>query len=143
MSLPKTFMRSAMKLRELNNQDGWQIDEKFMDDNFLLQTETAQRLYHDHAEKMPIYGYHCHLSAEKTEKNRQYDNLGEIWMEGDHYKGHVKTIRTDTHRMMLHTGGFVELYDHSTPEKKFETVAGINFDLTDKLKSELTKKLNQ
>jgi glucuronate isomerase len=60
--------------------------KKFMDENFLLQTETAQRLYHDHAAKMPIYDYHCHLSAEEIAKDRQYNNLGEIWLEGDHYK---------------------------------------------------------
>ena len=35
--------------------------KKFMDENFLLQTETAQKLYHEHAAKMPIIDYHCHL----------------------------------------------------------------------------------
>ena len=60
--------------------------KKFMDENFLLQTETARRLYHDHAAKMPIYDYHCHLSAKEIAEDKQYDNLGEIWLGGDHYK---------------------------------------------------------
>lgn len=58
----------------------------FMDQNFLLQTETAQRLYHDHAAKMPILDYHCHLPSQEIAENKQWDNLGEIWLGGDHYK---------------------------------------------------------
>ncbi len=60
--------------------------KKFMDENFLLQTETAKRLYHDHAAKMPIYDYHCHLSPKEIAEDKRYDNLGEIWLGGDHYK---------------------------------------------------------
>jgi len=58
----------------------------FMDDNFLLQTKTAEKLYHDHAAKMPIIDYHCHLDPEAIAKNRTFDNLGQLWLEGDHYK---------------------------------------------------------
>jgi glucuronate isomerase len=57
-----------------------------MDHDFLLQTETAKRLYHDHAAKMPIYDYHCHLQPKEIAEDKQYDNLGEIWLSGDHYK---------------------------------------------------------
>jgi glucuronate isomerase len=57
-----------------------------MDENFLLQTETARRLYHDHAANMPIYDYHCHLLPKEIAEDRRYDNLGEIWLGGDHYK---------------------------------------------------------
>ena len=60
--------------------------KNFMDNDFLLQTETARKLYHDHAAKMPIYDYHCHLSAQEIAEDKQYDNLGECWLEGDHYK---------------------------------------------------------
>jgi len=60
--------------------------KKFMDENFLLQTETAQRLYHDYAAKMPIYDYHCHLPPQEIAEDKQYDNLAEIWLGGDHYK---------------------------------------------------------
>jgi glucuronate isomerase len=58
----------------------------FMDENFVLQTETAQQLYHEHAKKLPIIDYHCHLVPEMIAENRQFDNLGQIWLEGDHYK---------------------------------------------------------
>lgn len=57
-----------------------------MDKDFLLHTRTAQRLYHDYAKKMPIYDYHCHLSAKDIAENKHYEDLGEIWLEGDHYK---------------------------------------------------------
>ncbi len=58
----------------------------FLTDVFLLQTETARALYHTHAEKMPIYDYHCHLSVEDIAADRQFDNLTEPWLYGDHYK---------------------------------------------------------
>ena len=58
----------------------------FMDENFLLQTRTAQRLYHDYAASEPIYDYHCHLPAKEIAENRRFANLHEIWLEGDHYK---------------------------------------------------------
>ena len=58
----------------------------FNDENFLLQTETAQRLYHDHAAKMPIIDYHCHLIPEYVANDHVFENLSKIWLEGDHYK---------------------------------------------------------
>ncbi|MCU0858316.1 MAG: glucuronate isomerase [Pontiellaceae bacterium] len=60
--------------------------KKFMDADFLLETGTAQRLYHDHAAKMPIYDYHCHLPVREIADDKRYDNLGEMWLGGDHYK---------------------------------------------------------
>lgn len=60
--------------------------KSFMDDNFLLETKTAEKLYHEHAAKMPILDYHCHLNPKEIAEDRCFDNLGEIWLEGDHYK---------------------------------------------------------
>jgi glucuronate isomerase len=60
--------------------------KKFLDDNFLLETTTAQELYHHHAKKMPIVDYHCHLSPEDIAKDRKFDNLTQLWLAGDHYK---------------------------------------------------------
>ncbi|WP_158784395.1 glucuronate isomerase [Pantoea sp. BAV 3049] len=60
--------------------------KSFMNEDFLLKTETARRLYHDFAAGMPIYDYHCHLSPREIAEDRQFDNLGQIWLEGDHYK---------------------------------------------------------
>lgn len=58
----------------------------FIYDHFLLQTRTARRLYHRFAEDEPICDYHCHLSPKDLAENRRFNNLFEIWLEGDHYK---------------------------------------------------------
>jgi glucuronate isomerase len=59
---------------------------KFIHENFLLHTRTARRLYHQFAEAEPIFDYHCHLPPRDIAENRQFNNLFEIWLEGDHYK---------------------------------------------------------
>src|SRR2546422_330578 len=58
----------------------------FIHGDFLLQTRTARRLYHRFAEAEPILDYHCHLPPRDIAENRQFKNLFEIWLEGDHYK---------------------------------------------------------
>jgi len=58
----------------------------FLDDNFLLTNETARKLYHEVAAGQPIYDYHCHLSPADIAGDSVYDNLFEVWLEGDHYK---------------------------------------------------------
>jgi len=58
----------------------------FIQDDFLLQTAMAQRLYHDYAATQPIIDYHSHLPAAEIAAKRQFNNLSEIWLEGDHYK---------------------------------------------------------
>lgn len=58
----------------------------FMGEDFLLSTDTAQYLYHEYAKDLPIFDYHCHLSPKEIADNRQFNNLAEIWLEGDHYK---------------------------------------------------------
>ena len=58
----------------------------FLDDNFLLQTKTAQKLFHEHAKDMPIIDYHCHLPPEDIARDRKFENMTRIWLEGDHYK---------------------------------------------------------
>ena len=60
--------------------------EIFIDDNFVLENETAQVLYHEHAKNLPIIDYHCHLNPKHIAEDRRFDNLGQIWLEGDHYK---------------------------------------------------------
>jgi len=60
--------------------------KKFMDKDFLLQTETAQKLYHQHAEKQPIIDYHCHLVPSMVADDYLFRSLTEIWLGGDHYK---------------------------------------------------------
>jgi glucuronate isomerase len=60
--------------------------QSFINDDFLLQSDAAKELYHQHAEHQPIIDYHCHLNPEYIANDHQFDNLGQIWLEGDHYK---------------------------------------------------------
>jgi len=58
----------------------------FIHDDFLLHSEVARRLYHDYAANQPIVDYHSHLPSADIAADRQFQNLFEIWLEGDHYK---------------------------------------------------------
>lgn len=58
----------------------------FITDNFLLQTQTAQKLYNDFAKPQPIIDYHSHLIPQQIAENKQFDNLAQVWLSGDHYK---------------------------------------------------------
>ncbi len=58
----------------------------FLTDNFLLQGQIAQRLYHDYVKELPIIDYHCHLPPDEIANNKQFATLTEIWLKGDHYK---------------------------------------------------------
>ncbi|MDE7301153.1 MAG: glucuronate isomerase, partial [Clostridia bacterium] len=65
--------------------------KKFMDKDFLLETKTAQKLYHEHAEKMPIIDYHCHLQPKEIFEDKKFRNLTEVWLgAGDRYGDHYK-----------------------------------------------------
>jgi len=91
--------------------------KKFMDENFLLQSQTAIKLFHEHAKKMPIYDYHCHLSAKEIAEDINFDNIGQAWLAGDHYKWRA-----------MRTNGIAEKYctgdasDYEKFEKWAETV---------------------
>jgi glucuronate isomerase len=58
----------------------------FIHDDFLLSNGTAKSLFHHYAGQEPILDYHCHLSPKDIAQDRQFENLFEIWLEGDHYK---------------------------------------------------------
>lgn len=58
----------------------------FLDEHFLLQTETAQQLYHEHAAPQPIIDYHCHLIPSMVANDHVFKSLTELWLGGDHYK---------------------------------------------------------
>ncbi len=60
--------------------------KKFMDEDFLLTTETAKNLYHNYAEKLPIIDYHCHLSPQEIYEDVRYENITQVWLGADHYK---------------------------------------------------------
>lgn len=59
---------------------------KFMDEDFLLQSDTAKTLYHSYAKEMPIIDYHCHLNPKEIAESKKYKNITELWLGGDHYK---------------------------------------------------------
>jgi glucuronate isomerase len=85
--------------------------KKFMDENFLLQTQTAQDLYHNHAAKMPIFDYHCHIPPNEIAEDKQFENITQIWLYGDHYKWRA-----------MRTNGVNERYctGNATDWEKFE-----------------------
>lgn len=82
----------------------------FIHDHFLLQSETARRLYHEHAKALPIIDYHCHLDPQAIAEDRKFGNIAELWLGGDHYKWRA-----------LRTFGVEERYitGDAPPEEKF------------------------
>lgn len=60
--------------------------KNFLDDNFLLQTKTAQTLYHEFAKQMPVIDYHNHLMPDQIAADKNFDNITQVWLYGDHYK---------------------------------------------------------
>lgn len=84
---------------------------KFMDKNFLLKTKAAQKLYHDHAAKMPIIDYHCHINPMEIYEDKRYNNITEVWLGGDHYKWRA-----------MRSCGVAEYYitGDATPAEKFQ-----------------------
>lgn len=60
--------------------------KQFMDKDFLLSTETAKKLYHEHAATVPVLDYHCHINPAEIANDRKFDNITQVWLGGDHYK---------------------------------------------------------
>lgn len=58
----------------------------FMGKDFLLETETAKKLFHEAAASQPIWDFHCHLIPQQIAENKKFDTLTDIWLGGDHYK---------------------------------------------------------
>ncbi len=92
--------------------------KQFLDDNFVLQNETAKYLYHQHAARQPIIDYHCHLDPKLIAEDYRFDNLGELWLGGDHYKW--RAMRTNGMDERYCTGK--ETSDWEKFEKWAETV---------------------
>ena len=60
-----------------------------MGDDFLLNSKTANHLYHDYAKQMPIIDYHCHLSPKEIYEDVKFKTITEAWLKGDHYKWRI------------------------------------------------------
>lgn len=90
--------------------------QPFMGTDFLLGSETAKRLYHDHASKMPVMDYHCHINPQEIYEDKAFTDLAEAWLGGDHYKW----------RLMRACGVPEELVTGDAPGiEKFNAFAGI------------------
>ena len=85
----------------------------FMDKDFLLETPTAQHLYHDYSAKLPIVDYHCHIPPQEIYENRRFENIAQVWLGGhqvladgsdyyfgDHYKWRVMRSNGVTSRIV-------------------------------------------
>ena len=83
----------------------------FMNEDFLLKSETAKRLYHDYAERMPIIDYHCHINPMEIYEDKRYDSITQVWLGGDHYKW--RAMRSCGVPEYYITGG-------ATPAEKFQ-----------------------
>jgi glucuronate isomerase len=88
--------------------------KNFIHNDFLLGNKPARRLYHKFAEPEPIFDYHCHIPPKDIAENRQFKNLFEIWLEGDHYKW--RAMRSNGVAEKFVTG-------NATPEEKFKAWA--------------------
>lgn len=86
--------------------------ETFMDENFLLNTTVAQESHHNHAAKMPIIDYHCHLTSQMVADDYKFRSITEIWLGGDHYKW--RAVRTNGINEKFCTG------EDTTDWEKFE-----------------------
>ena len=62
----------------------------FIHEDFMLSNDTAKKLYHEHAEKMPIIDYHCHLVPQQIAENIQFRDITQLWLVDGHYGDHYK-----------------------------------------------------
>lgn len=85
-------------------------------DRFLLQSDEADRLYHDYAARQPILDYHTHLPPEEIAADRRWDNISQVWLNGDHYKW--RQMRANGISERFCTG-------NATDREKFDAFAGI------------------
>lgn len=58
----------------------------FMNEDFLLKSKVSRKLFHEYAEKMPVLDYHCHINPREIAEDRQFENITQVWLGGDHYK---------------------------------------------------------
>ena len=88
--------------------------KKFMDEDFLLKTETAKAIYHGCAKELPIIDYHCHLNPKEIFENKRFSNIYEVWLSADHYKWRI-----------MRSNGVDEKYitGNASPREKFQKFA--------------------
>ncbi len=90
----------------------------FLDEHFLLNTESARRLYHEYAKDMPIIDYHCHLPPDEIAADKRFSNLTQIWLNGDHYKWRAMRTNGVNERFITGDAGDYEKFEqwaHTVP----------------------------
>lgn len=130
--------------------------KKFMDKDFLLETETARHLFHSFAENEPICDYHCHLSPKEIYENKQPESIARLWLSGDHYKWRImraagadenlvtgdtdgkEKFRVFAHALQLSVGNPLYHWAHLELQRYF----GIDTPLSEKTADEIFEKAN-
>lgn len=79
--------------------------KEFLSEDFMLESETAKRLYFEYARDMPIYDYHCHLPPAQIATDHRFANMSEIWLAGDHYKWRAMRTNGVPERLVTGTAG--------------------------------------
>jgi len=83
----------------------------FITEDFLLTSEPARRLYHEHAEHMPIFDYHCHLNPREIYEDKRFSDIGEAWLAGDHYKWRLMRANAVPERFVTGGASYREKFD--------------------------------
>ncbi|MCF8362023.1 MAG: glucuronate isomerase [Prolixibacteraceae bacterium] len=85
--------------------------KKFMDENFMLNSKSAERLYHEYAKDMPIIDYHNHLPPQEIADDVNFKNLTQIWLYGDHYKWRAMRANGIDEKFITGKGSDIEKFD--------------------------------
>lgn len=83
----------------------------FITEDFLLTSEPARWLYHEHAEHMPIFDYHCHLNPREIYEDKRFSDIGEAWLAGDHYKWRLMRANAVPERFVTGGASYREKFD--------------------------------
>ena len=133
----------------------------FMDDDFLLSTETARRLYHSYAEDLPIIDYHCHLNPEQIFEDTRFQDLTQLWIcdngKGDHYKWRLMRANGVPERLITGDGepyekflAYVKTIEQAPGNPLFEwshlelrRAFGIDLTISEKNAPEIWRRANE
>ena len=101
------------------------MEDIFIKENFLLSTKTSEYLFHTFAENQPIIDYHCHLPIQEIAEDKKFENITQVWLNGDHYKWRA-----------MRTNGVAENYitgKASDKEKFFEWAKTVPYTIKNPL----------
>ncbi|WP_077624675.1 glucuronate isomerase [Sediminibacillus massiliensis] len=129
----------------------------FLEEDFLLETETAKRLYHDYAKDMPIFDYHCHLTAKEVAEDARFSTITQLWLGDDHYKwralrangvdeAYITGDKSDKEKFMKWAETIPELIGNPLyhwTHLELQRVFGIDQILTPETAEEIWEKCNQ